>query len=221
MVAVNVAVFAICFYQAGTGNFYGYVDSPVFNNSTLTPTDIANHEYWRLLTSGFLHLSIMHIAVNMISLVLLGTIIEPILGTARFLLVYLVALFGGSAAVTLLSGTNTATAGASGAIYGLMGAMLVIVLKFKAPAGQVIAIIAVNIFISISVPGISLVGHLGGLLFGTLATVAALYLPELVMGRQTPTIELRRRANAAAWLGMFALLALAIILGVLAPHLRG
>lgn len=184
------------------------------------PLDIVDHEYWRLLTSGFLHLSVMHIAVNMISLYILGTMLEPILGTARFLMVYLTSLFGGSAAVALLAGENTATAGASGAIYGLMGAMLVIVLKLKARAGQVVAIIAINLFISVSVPGISLVGHLGGLLFGTLATVAVLYVPDLVTGGRTPTPAARSRAMTTSWFVMVVLLALAIALGVAAPQFR-
>ena len=127
----------------------------MFNSATLSPIDLAHHEYWRLITSGFLHLSPMHIAVNMFSLYILGTMLEPILGTGRFLQIHLTSLFGGSAAVALFAGENTATAGASGAIYGLMGAMLVIVLKLKAPAGQVIAVIAINLVISISVPGIS------------------------------------------------------------------
>lgn len=220
LIAINAVVYAVCFAQAGTGSFYGFVESPVFNNSTLMPLDLVHHEYWRLLTSGFLHLSLMHIAVNMISLYILGTMLEPILGTARFLMIYLTSLFGGSAAVAMLAGEHTATAGASGAIYGLMGAMLVIVLKLKAPPGQVLAVIAINLVISVSVPGISLVGHLGGLAFGTLATVAALYVPELAMGRQTPTAALRRRASSSAWLVMAALLGGAILIGVISPELR-
>ena len=220
LIAINAVVYAVCFAQAGTGSFYGFVESPVFNNSTLMPLDLVHHEYWRLLTSGFLHLSLMHIAVNMISLYILGTMLEPILGTARFLMIYLTSLFGGSAAVAMLAGEHTATAGASGAIYGLMGAMLVIVLKLKAPPGQVLAVIAINLVISVSVPGISLVGHLGGLAFGTLATVAALYVPELAMGRQTPTVPLRRRASSSAWLVMAALLGGAILIGVISPELR-
>ena len=220
LIAINLAVYAVCYAQAGTGNFYGFVDSTVFNNSTLTPLDINHHEYWRLLTSGFLHLSVMHIAVNMISLFILGAMLEPILGAGRFGLIYLTSLFGGSAAVALLAGENTATAGASGAIYGLMGAMLIIVLKLKAPAGQVIGIIVINLVISVTVPGISLVGHLGGLAFGAASTLAALYVPELVMGQHTPTIELRKRATNTAGLTMAGLLVVAICLGVMSPVLR-
>ncbi|WP_228460608.1 rhomboid family intramembrane serine protease [Gordonia crocea] len=220
LVAINVAVYAICVAQARTGDFYGFVDSSVFNYSTLTPGDIADHEYWRLLTSGFLHLSPIHIGVNMISLYILGTMLEPILGTGRFLLIYLISLFGGSAAVAIFAGDNTATAGASGAIYGLMGAMLVIVLKLKAPAGQVIAIIAINLLLSITVPGISLVGHVGGLVFGALATALALYIPDLVIGRQTPTVPLRKRATGTAWAALVVALVVAVALGIAAPALR-
>ena len=220
LIAINLAVYGVCVAQAGTGSFYGFVDSPVFNSATLSPIDLAHHEYWRLITSGFLHLSPMHIAVNMFSLYILGTMLEPILGTGRFLQIYLTSLFGGSAAVALFAGENTATAGASGAIYGLMGAMLVIVLKLKAPAGQVIAVIAINLVISISVPGISLVGHLGGLLFGALATVAVLYVPQLVVGNATPTVALRARADTTARAAMLVVLLVAIVVGVLSPYLR-
>ncbi|MFT4200422.1 rhomboid family intramembrane serine protease [Gordonia sp. (in: high G+C Gram-positive bacteria)] len=210
----------MCVAQAHTTDFYGAPASSVFEDSILSPYQVRLGEYWRLLTSGFLHLSLIHIGVNMISLYILGMVIEPILGKARYLLVYLTALFGGSAAVVALTPAHQETAGASGAIYGLMGAMLVIVLKLKAPPGQVIAIIVVNLVISFSVPGISLYGHLGGLLFGTLATAAALYVPELVMGQRAPTVESRRRAVNAGWAAMVALLVVAILLGALAPHLR-
>ncbi len=149
-----------------------------------------------------------------------GVIESRGLGTGRFLLIYLISLFGGSAAVAIFAGDNTATAGASGAIYGLMGAMLVIVLKLKAPAGQVIAIIAINLLLSITVPGISLVGHVGGLVFGALATALALYIPDLVIGRQTPTVPLRKRATGTAWAALVVALVVAVALGIAAPALR-
>lgn len=223
LIAVNVAVYAVCYAQAGTGNFYDSIDSPVFENSILRPGLVADGEYWRLLTSGFLHLSVTHIAVNMISLFILGRLIEPILGPGRFLLIYLASLFGGSAAVVAVTSASQGTAGASGAIYGLMGAMLVIVLKLKAPPGQVVAIIAINLVFSFSVPGISLVGHLGGLVFGIIATVVALYAPQAVMrfAGGTPTPELRRRATTWGWIGLCAVLAVAIVLGVVLPSARG
>jgi membrane associated rhomboid family serine protease len=107
----------------------------------------------------------------------IGKDIEPALGRSRFLAVYLVSLLGGSTAVMLLSAPNALVAGASGAVFGLMGALAVLLRRLRIPLGQVGGLIVVNLVITFLLPGISVAGHLGGLTVGALATAALVYAP--------------------------------------------
>ncbi|VFA88946.1 Rhomboid protease gluP [Gordonia paraffinivorans] len=208
LIAVNVLVFLLCAAQAGFGDPGA---APLFAEGDLLKSDVASGEYWRLLTAGFLHFSVMHIAVNMLSLYILGRDLELALGMFRYLAIYLIALLGGSAAVMLFEADRAVTAGASGAIYGLMGAMLVIILKARVSPVPVLSIIAFNVVLSFSLPGISVLGHLGGLAFGAAATAAVVYFPGLVLppGGRTP-----EAASRVGWVALAALFVLAIALGV-------
>jgi membrane associated rhomboid family serine protease len=103
--------------QGGSSAFY---DLALFR-----PSIGLNHEYWRLLTSGFLHAGLLHIAFNMYALYWLGNMLEPMLGHARFVALYLAALLCGSLGALLASGAGTVTVGASGAVFGLMGAAFI------------------------------------------------------------------------------------------------
>jgi membrane associated rhomboid family serine protease len=176
LVAVNLAVFAATAAQAGS---IGSNDrSPLFDSWVLWPRGIVSFdEPWRLVTSGFLHFGPIHLALNMIALWIIGRDIEPVLGRARFLAVYALALLGGGVSVFLFSDVNGGTAGASGAVWGLMGALLVLVLRLKLNPQPVLAVIAINAVISF-LPGISLLGHLGGFVTGCLATAALVYAPR-------------------------------------------
>lgn len=175
LIAVNVAVFAATASQAHsvTNNHL----SQLFYDWVLAPQAVANGQWLRVITSGFLHYGPLHLLVNMFALYIIGRDTEMVLGRMRFLAVYVAALLGGSAAVMWLD-TDAVTAGASGAIYGLFGAMTVILLRLRQSPAQMLVLIVINVVISVSVPGISLWGHLGGLLAGTLATVGVLYLPQ-------------------------------------------
>jgi membrane associated rhomboid family serine protease len=115
----------------------------------------------------------MHIALNMYSLYLFGSVIEPLLGKARFLVLYLLAIFGGSVAVLLLN-PSTAVLGASGGIFGLMGAYFVILRSLGQRSGQMTGLIALNLILGF-LPGtnISWQAHIGGLIVGGL--VAFIY----------------------------------------------
>nr|WP_244970814.1 rhomboid family intramembrane serine protease [Gordonia jinghuaiqii] len=208
LIAVNFVVYALCIAQAGVGD---PGRAALFANGDLLKSDVAAGEYWRLLTSGFLHFSVTHVAVNMLSLYILGRAVEPALGVARYLAVYFIALFGGSAAVMLFENDAALTAGASGAIYGLMGAMLVIILKSRVSPVPVLLIIGFNVVLSFSLPGISVLGHLGGLTFGAAATAAIVYLPGLVLParRRTP-----QAASRVGWIALAALLVVALGLGI-------
>jgi membrane associated rhomboid family serine protease len=124
----------------------------------------------------FLHAGVLHIAFNMLALYWLGTVVEQALGTWRFLLVYFVSGLAGSAGALLLTGPFAVTVGASGAIFGIMGSLLV--LEYVATgtfAGQAMALIVLNLALTFTIPNISVGGHLGGLVGGVLATFAIVH----------------------------------------------
>ncbi len=129
-------------------------------------------EPWRMLTAGFVHSpdSFWHILINIYSIYIFGRIIEPMLGPSRFLVLYLISIFGGSAAVLWLSEPVIPVVGASGAFFGLMGAYLVMLRAIGDNSGLLVGLIAVNLAFGFIVPGISWQGHLGGLLAGMAVT---------------------------------------------------
>jgi membrane associated rhomboid family serine protease len=128
---------------------------------------------WTMLSSAFLHGSILHILVNMYSLYVFGPIIERLVGRWRYLALYLIAALGGSVAVLLLSPT-TPVLGASGAIFGLLGAFFVIQRKLGGNNLQIVIVIVLNLAIGFFVSGISWQAHVGGLVAG--GAVAFVYL---------------------------------------------
>jgi membrane associated rhomboid family serine protease len=173
---VNLGVFAITASQAGS--MARNADSTLFDDWVLWPRAVLSFgEPWRLLTAGFLHYGPVHLALNMLALWIIGRDIEPLLGRARFLSVYFLSLLGGSVAVLLFGPMDAGTAGASGAVWGVMGALLVVVLRLRLNPQPVLAVIAINAVISF-LPGISLLGHLGGFVVGVLATAALVYAPR-------------------------------------------
>lgn len=177
LIALNVAVYVATAVQAGDAmNNHA---SGLFAEGYLHPARIALlDEWWRLIASGFLHFGLVHLAVNMFALWLLGRDLERLLGRIRYLTVYGLALLGGSVAVFAFDAIDKQTAGASGAVYGVLGGVLVAVLRMRMNATPIILIIAVNIFLSIQIPQISLLGHLGGLVIGAAATAAMVYAPQ-------------------------------------------
>jgi membrane associated rhomboid family serine protease len=175
LIALNVAVFGWTVVQARS--IISNVDSALFDAWALEPGEVRDGEWWRLLTSGFLHIGPIHLLFNMMALWVLGRDLEVVLGRGRFLALYLISLLGGAAAVMLFYGPDESVAGASGAVFGLMGGLAVVLKRLQVSAGQVIGLIAVNIAISVAIPGISLIGHLGGLVVGAAATAALVYAP--------------------------------------------
>ncbi|MGH3925648.1 MAG: rhomboid family intramembrane serine protease, partial [Pseudonocardiaceae bacterium] len=176
LVAINVVVFAVTVAQAGS--VVGNAAAGLFQQWGLLPTAVAGGELWRLFTSGFLHIGPFHLAFNMFALWVIGRDLEQVLGWVRFLAVYFVSLLGGSLAVFLFENEITMTAGASGAVFGLMGGLAVVLLRIRASLGQVLTLIALNVFISFVVPQISILGHLGGLLFGAAVTAGMVFAPR-------------------------------------------
>jgi membrane associated rhomboid family serine protease len=141
---------------------------------------VADGEVYRLVTAGFLHAGFFHLLVNMYSLYILGTLVEPAVGRVRYLLIYFVALLAGSFGALLLT-PNSPTVGASGAIFGLMGAGVIIMRNRGIDPMQsgLPLWIGINLVFSFAVPGISIGGHIGGLIGGALAA-AALDAPDRV-----------------------------------------
>lgn len=133
---------------------------------------ILEGEWWRFFTPIILHIGVLHLLMNTVSLYYLGTIIERIFGKWRFLLIYLIAGFGGSIASFIFS--PSISAGASGAIYGLFGALLyfgVILPKlfFRTMGFNILIILGINLMFGFSLPSIDMAGHIGGLIAGFLA----------------------------------------------------
>ncbi|MDN5748028.1 MAG: rhomboid family intramembrane serine protease [Pseudonocardia sp.] len=175
LIVVNLLVFAFTAAQAGSisSNF----DSDLFASWALSPGTVAAGEWWRILTSGFLHIGPLHLAFNMFALWVIGRDIEILLGRGRFLAVYLLGILGGAAAVMLLYGPAAFVAGASGAVFGLMGGLLVALLRLRRPPGQVIGLLAVNLALGFFIPGISWQAHVGGMILGAAATAVLVYAP--------------------------------------------
>jgi membrane associated rhomboid family serine protease len=131
-------------------------------------------EPWRMITAAFLHdpYSILHILFNMYSLWIFGRELEVVLGRGRYLALYMLAAFGGSVSVLLLA-PDTYVVGASGAIFGLMGAYFVVIRAIGGRSGQLLGLIAINLMSGFIVPGVSWQGHVGGVATG--AVVAGVY----------------------------------------------
>jgi membrane associated rhomboid family serine protease len=184
LIAINVAVF-IGVQSSSQFNYHDLTlfGSGVYQDGTLH--GVAEGEWWRLVSSGFLHTETVHLLLNMLSLFWLGRMIEPALGHVRFVAIYLVSLLAGSLGVMILS-PNDLTLGASGAIYGLLGAAIVMARNRQISLIQsgLLPILAINFIFTLSVPGISLGGHLGGLIGGLVSTYV---VEQLAMRRRGDT----------------------------------
>ncbi|MEV0796483.1 rhomboid family intramembrane serine protease [Kribbella sp. NPDC050281] len=155
IVVLNVLVFI----AVRTGS------SRVVNDLVLVPF-LVDSEPWRLLTSAFTHVQIFHIFSNLFMLYQLGPPLEQMLGRLRFSILYLLSALGGSVAVWILASPVSATLGASGAVLGLVGALLVVSRARGLDVTWIIAYVAITAVISFTIPNISWEGHLGGFLTG-------------------------------------------------------
>jgi membrane associated rhomboid family serine protease len=142
----------------------------VYSDVGLVP-GVAGGEWWRLITSMFLHFGLVHLAMNMLALWFTGPDLEYALGRGRFVALYLLSGLGGSAAV-MLSGTDSITAGASGAVFGLFAALVIVLRRIGRSAAGVLPVLLVNLVVTFAVPGISIAGHLGGLVAGAVVAWA-------------------------------------------------
>jgi len=127
---------------------------------------VTSGEWWRLISAGFLHGSIIHLLFNVYILWVIGSQLEGIVGNIKFIIIYFVSLLGGSVASYLFSPFGSYSIGASGAIFGLMGAMLVVGSKRNLDISQITTLVAINVVIGFVLSGIDWRAHLGGLAAG-------------------------------------------------------
>lgn len=155
----------------------------------LNGPQVADGEWWRIVSSAFLHAGPLHLALNMFALWILGSLLEPAMGTVRFVGIYAVAILAGSLGALLLD-PNELTVGASGGVFGLMAAAFVTARRrgLQDLASQVGFYVLLNLAFTFSVPGISIGGHLGGLIGGGLVALVIGAAEQRARG-QAPRLE--------------------------------
>jgi membrane associated rhomboid family serine protease len=193
LVVVNVAVFVLGLAGGERELQLRYADNPLL---------VADGDYKRLLTSAFLHGGLIHVVANMLALLQVGPYLEAALGRVRFLALYLLSALGGSAMSMLLSDPQGLSVGASGAIFGLFGALFVVVRRLGGDTGSITTIIVINTVIGFLVPIIDWRAHLGGLVTG--AVVAAAYAYVRPGPRRTPL-------HVAACLAVLAVIVVTVL----------
>lgn len=174
IIGVCLVVFALQYLVPGFTEEFLY--APLYTMQG-TPLDF---EPWRMMTSAFLHSQsfVLHIALNMYALWILARALEPAIGHWRFLALYLISALGGSVGVLLLGTPNVGVVGASGAIFGLFGALFVISRKVGSDVTQLLVILGINFVISFMASGISWQAHVGGLVVGAAAGAVIAHAPR-------------------------------------------
>jgi membrane associated rhomboid family serine protease len=170
MIAANVLVFLVCLAQ---GSSLNQVSGTLFERGALyIPGGLDQGEWWRLITAAFLHANLLHLGMNMFVLWIVGAPVEQAIGRGRFLALYLVSGLAGSAGA-LIFDPEKVTVGASGAIFGILGAALVLESQRNyVLGGQALGFIVINLVLTVAIPNISVGGHLGGLAGGALSMFA-------------------------------------------------
>jgi membrane associated rhomboid family serine protease len=207
LIAINVIAFIA---ELGAGG--SATSGDLIHDGGLRGSEVDGGDWYRIITSGFLHAGPLHLLFNMYVLYVAGTLLEPGIGTPRFLGIYFVSLLAGSAGALLLS-PDDLTVGASGAIFGLMAAVVIVARGrgMEELASQFGLFIVLNLVITFAVPNISIGGHIGGLIGGAVAAL-------LFVGveRQAPG-----RVGTAFEVGGLLLLAVLAVVGSLAAAAAG
>ncbi len=209
LIAINVAVFLA--EGSGSLSASGSASGTLIREGALLGSSplpqlagegVAHGQWWRLISSGFLHENLLHIGFNMWVLYYLGTMLEPAVGRVRFALIYGVSLLCGSLGALIVS-PHSLTVGASGAVFGVMGAAAVESRSRQIPLSEsgLGGLIVINLVFSFLAPGVSWGGHLGGFIGGGLAALV-IQLAD------------RRRAPALAYVGCVVLAAAAFAASV-------
>jgi membrane associated rhomboid family serine protease len=194
LIGINAVVFVL---QAISGGNLTATSGRVFEEGALYGPLVADGEWWRLISSAFLHGGLIHLAFNMLFLWWFGRSLEAVVGSARFIAIYLVSALAGAAGALLISPT-TPTVGASGAVFGILGAGLVLERsRVYVFGGQALFVIGINLVLSFVLSNISIGGHVGGLIGGALAMLALMHF-----GRNQPLFS---REGAAALVALVAI----------------
>ena len=179
LIAINVGVFLA---QLAGGAGASLNSGWIFENGVLFGPFVAEGDWWRLITSAFLHANILHIGMNMLVLWIIGPALEEYLGHGKYALLYFVSGLAGAAGALVWSPLSPAV-GASGAIWGIMGAALLLEWRrIYVFGGQAMGLVVFNLLFTFLIPGISVGGHIGGLIGGAAAAFMFLYL------RRTPAL---------------------------------
>jgi membrane associated rhomboid family serine protease len=168
LIVACVAVYLLEIF-GGSGGLNTTANSAI-SNFGLQGAAVADGEWYRLVTAGFLHAGLFHLGFNMFALFFLGRVLEPSIGTPRFLLIYFSSMLAGSFGAILLSGNFVVTVGASGAVFGIFGATFIIARGrgLTHIAREIGLILGINLLLTFTISGISIGGHLGGLVGGLL-----------------------------------------------------
>jgi membrane associated rhomboid family serine protease len=169
LVATNVAIYLL---ELGLGGTVDGRGNRIYEEGALYGPLVASGDWWRVLTAAFLHYGPIHLGLNMFALWFFGSAVEMAIGRGRYLLLYVVSGIAGSAGALVFT-PNSVTVGASGAIFGILGAALVLERQRNyVLGGGAIGIIVLNLVFTFAIPGISIGGHLGGLVGGALCMLA-------------------------------------------------
>jgi membrane associated rhomboid family serine protease len=179
LIGINVAVYLLELTLGGTTNG---TNNTLYEHGVLFGPVVADGDWWRLITAAFLHYGPFHLGLNMLVLWFIGPALEAYFGRLRYLLLYLVAGLAGSAGALIVS-PDSLTVGASGAIWGLMGAAVLLeARRIYVFGGQAMGLVVFNLIFTLLIPGVSLGGHIGGGIGGAAAALAFLTF------RRTPAL---------------------------------
>lgn len=198
LIAINVIVFLVEIAK-GAGGLFDVGLSQFVADFALYGPSVAEGEWYRLVTSGFLHQGLFHIGFNMFLLLVLGRLLEPALGTPRFLALYFASLLAGSFGALVLD-PNALTYGASGAVFGVAGAVFIIARGrgMDALAGEIGFLILFNLAWSFIYPHISVGGHIGGLIGGIVCALGIVAGEKGMLGRNRQPLEIAVMVAVAA-----------------------
>jgi membrane associated rhomboid family serine protease len=177
IIGINVLVFLA---QQASGSFERHLIliGNAFDPLTGQQIGVADGQYYRLLTAAFMHANVLHIALNMYALFLFGPPLEAALGRVRFSVLYLVSAIGGTTLSYAFSAPNQQSLGASGAVFGLLGAFFVVNRRLGRETSGLVVLIVINFAFSFIAPGIDWRAHVGGMVSGALVALAFVYAPR-------------------------------------------
>lgn len=186
LIGANLLVFLLVIATGGSDGVVRWLfalipvgGTALVNGQLQTVQGVADGAYWQLVTSMFTQVELWHIGFNMVALYIIGPQLEAILGRGRFLALYLLSGLVGSAAVYWWAAPASSTVGASGALFGLMAALLVVAFKVRGDVQGLLVLIGINAAITIFGRGyISWQGHLGGFLGGLALALVLVYAPR-------------------------------------------